>query len=179
MVGSLGRKDLDDTCFLQKNIFMVDRHALDTLPVCTTSLDCAWSLEAMMSCFLASSLFFLISWTGNPCLLQFGLNFVLCNISISLCLSWKKARFLPESCGNWNLMWKHVPSGVLGRLQNSWKHYPLKISMCLLYSTMSSPGPLTFELISNLVDEFAGNFVRYQLSLSLNFWPWAYTWGPT
>ena len=57
-MGSLGRKDLDDTGFLQKNIFMVDRHALDTLPVSTTSLDCAWSLEAMMSCFLASSLLF-------------------------------------------------------------------------------------------------------------------------
>ena len=160
MVGSLGRKDLDDTGFLLKNVFMVDRHALDTLPVSTTSLDCAWSLEAMMSCFLASSLLFLISWTGNPCLLQFGLNFVLCNISISLCLSLKKARFLPESCGNWNSMWEHAPPGVWGRLQNSRNHYSLKISVCVLYSPMSSPGPLTSELISNLVGEFAGSFVR-------------------
>lgn len=161
MVGRLGRKDLDDTGFFQRNIFMVDRHALDTLPVCTTSLDCAWSLEAMMSCFLATSILFPVFRIGNQCLLQVGLNFVLCNISISLCLSWKKARFLPESCGNWKLMWEHAPSGALGRLHNSWKHYFWKISVCLLYSTTSSPSPLTFELISNLAGEFAGNFVRY------------------
>lgn len=93
-------------------------HAGTIWPHClfsSTTLDCTLSLENVVVWSLASSFssFHFLDW--RPMLALVGLKFALCNIGTSHCLiNRKRARFLPKSNGNWNLMWEHASSETVG-----------------------------------------------------------------
>lgn len=137
-------------------------------------LSSARSLEDVVHVSWCHLLLLLISWVGDQCLLQVGLTFGLCNISISLYLiNSKRVRFFPESYGNWNFMCEHESSEAL---QDSWKQYSWKTYACLLCVMMPQCLGIDIKL---------GRRVSLQLcqteplSHSLNFWKWTNIGWPT